>query len=119
VTIELGDSFKEGTSLRDAYSGQVVGGLVLLEPVKQNKKARPFDYRNANIYDQSYGRQKDGKEEIGTFHGGDLKGVIEKLDYIQSLLVVATAALSHFMPTTAIGRVILLRSMKTLAAMKI
>ncbi|EMB7844992.1 alpha-amylase [Vibrio vulnificus] len=114
VTIELGDSFKEGTSLRDAYSGQVVsvkqgkvsltpsaqsGGLVLLEPVKQNKKARPFDYRNANIYfvmvdrfnngdpsnDQSYGRQKDGKEEIGTFHGGDLKGVIEKLDYIQSL----------------------------------
>ncbi|ELK8599764.1 alpha-amylase [Vibrio vulnificus] len=114
VTIELGDSFKDGTSLRDAYSGQVVsvkkgkvsltpsvqsGGLVLLEPVKQNKKARPFDYRNANIYfvmvdrfnngdtsnDQSYGRQKDGKEEIGTFHGGDLKGVIEKLDYIQSL----------------------------------
>ncbi|HAS6349568.1 alpha-amylase [Vibrio sp. IRLE0018] len=114
VTIELGDSFKDGTSLRDAYSGQVVsvkkgkvsltpsaqsGGLVLLEPVKQNKKARPFDYRNANIYfvmvdrfnngdtsnDQSYGRQKDGKEEIGTFHGGDLKGVIEKLDYIQRL----------------------------------
>ncbi|SUQ33954.1 alpha-amylase [Vibrio vulnificus] len=35
--------------------------------------------------DQSYGRQKDGKEEIGTFHGGDLKGVTEKLDYIQSL----------------------------------
>ncbi|EJT0553918.1 alpha-amylase [Vibrio vulnificus] len=114
VTIELGDSFKDGTSLRDAYSGQVVsvkkgkvsltpsaqsGGLVLLELVKQNKKARPFDYRNANIYfvmvdrfnngdtsnDQSYGRQKDGKEEIGTFHGGDLKGVIEKLDYIQRL----------------------------------
>ncbi|ELE1958879.1 alpha-amylase [Vibrio vulnificus] len=114
VTIELGDSFKDGTSLRDAYSGQVVsvkkgkvsltpstqsGGLVLLEPVKQNKNARPFDYRNANIYfvmvdrfnngdtsnDQSYGRQKDGKEEIGTFHGGDLKGVIEKLDYIQRL----------------------------------
>ncbi|HFQ4940483.1 TPA: alpha-amylase [Vibrio vulnificus] len=114
VTIELGDSFKDGTSLRDAYSGQVVsvkkgkvsltpsvqsGGLVLLEAVKQNKKARPFDYRNANIYfvmvdrfnngdtsnDQSYGRQKDGKEEIGTFHGGDLKGVIEKLDYIQRL----------------------------------
>ncbi|EHU5194709.1 alpha-amylase [Vibrio vulnificus] len=114
VTIELGDSFKDGTSLRDAYSGQVVsvkkgkvsltpsaqsGGLVLLEPVKLNKKARPFDYRNANIYfvmvdrfnngdtsnDQSYGRQKDGKEEIGTFHGGDLKGVIEKLDYIQRL----------------------------------
>lgn len=35
--------------------------------------------------DQSYGRKKDGKQEIGTFHGGDLKGLTEKLDYIQSL----------------------------------
>ncbi|EIY4754808.1 alpha-amylase [Vibrio cholerae] len=77
------------------------GGLVLLEP-KQTAKAEPkqtFTYRNANIYfvmvdrfynadpsnDGSYGRHKDGKEEIGTFHGGDLKGVIAKLDHIQSL----------------------------------
>ena len=29
--------------------------------------------------------EKDGKDEVGTFHGGDLKGVIEKLDYIKSL----------------------------------
>jgi alpha-amylase len=35
--------------------------------------------------DNQYGRQKDGKEEVGTFHGGDLKGVTQKLDYIQSL----------------------------------
>ncbi len=115
VTIALGDSFPDGTKLRDAYSGgQMVevqdqqvsltpskdsGGLVLLEPVQKTKEAVLFDYRNANIYfvmvdrfnnadasnDNSYGRKKDGKEEIGTFHGGDLKGVIEKLDYIKSL----------------------------------
>jgi len=29
--------------------------------------------------DHAYGRQKDGKDEIGTFHGGDLKGVTNKL----------------------------------------
>ena len=114
VSIALGDSFPDGTKLRDAYSGQVVevknqqvslvpdqasGGIVLLEPMKKTKQAIPFDYRNANIYfvmvdrfnnadssnDASYGRKKDGKEEIGTFHGGDLKGVIEKLDYIKNL----------------------------------
>ncbi|MCV5746737.1 alpha-amylase, partial [Escherichia coli] len=68
---------------------------MLLEPVQKTKEAVPFDYRNANIYfvmvdrfnnadasnDNSYGRKKDGKDEVGTFHGGDLKGVIEKLDY--------------------------------------
>ncbi|MGL4191936.1 MAG: alpha-amylase [Vibrio sp.] len=77
------------------------GGLVLLEPVAEHHpiQAQPFTYRNANIYfvmidrfyngdpsnDGSYGRQKDGQQEIGTFHGGDLKGVIAKLDHIQSL----------------------------------
>ncbi len=29
--------------------------------------------------DNSYGRQKDGEKEIGTFHGGDLAGVTQKL----------------------------------------
>lgn len=29
--------------------------------------------------DNAYGRQKDGLEEIGTFHGGDLKGITNKL----------------------------------------
>jgi alpha-amylase len=29
--------------------------------------------------DNAHGRQKDGKDEIGTFHGGDLKGVTDKL----------------------------------------
>ncbi len=113
VTFNLGDTFPDGAELKDALSGQVVtvnngsvtitpskhsGGLVLLEPTAPIDKPE-FTYKNANIYfvmvdrfsngdtsnDQSYGRQKDGKEEVGTFHGGDLKGVIEKLDYIKSL----------------------------------
>ncbi|VEB91081.1 periplasmic alpha-amylase precursor [Citrobacter koseri] len=39
--------------------------------------------------DQSYGRHKDGMEEIGTFHGGDLRGLADKLDYLQHLGVNA------------------------------
>lgn len=114
ITLNLGDSFADGTLLRDAYSDQIVtvrnqqisilpspksGGLVLLEPVERSQQNTPFTYRNANIYfvmidrfnnadpsnDNSYGRRKDGLQEVGTFHGGDLKGVIEKLDYIASL----------------------------------
>ncbi|BAX55426.1 Alpha-amylase precursor [Photobacterium damselae subsp. piscicida] len=72
---------------------------MLLEPLTQVEPKPSFNYRNANIYfvmldrfnngdtrnDNSYGRHKDGKQEIGTFHGGDIQGVIDKLDYIQSL----------------------------------
>ncbi|WED24500.1 alpha-amylase [Vibrio sp. JC009] len=114
VTITLDGSYPDGTSLRDAYSGNLVsvkdnkvtitpapqsGGLVLLESPDKHHASSQLDWRNANIYfvmvdrfnngdktnDTSYGRQKDGKDEVGTFHGGDLKGVIEKLDYIKSL----------------------------------
>lgn len=114
VTIALDDSFPDGTQLKDAYSGQIVtatkgsvtltpsaesGGLVLLETLDSEHTNQPFTYQNANIYfvmvdrfnnadttnDNSYGRKKDGKEEVGTFHGGDLKGITEKLDYIESL----------------------------------
>lgn len=112
--IQLDGSYKDGTKLRDAYSGTIVtvknnqvmlapspqsGGLVLLESPKKTKHAAMLNWKNANIYfvmvdrfnnadtsnDNSYGRHKDNKDEIGTFHGGDLKGVIEKLDYIESL----------------------------------
>lgn len=114
VTLDLGHTFDDGTSLRDALSGQTVtvrnnsvtiapakesGGLVLLEPVSPPATQPEFSYHNANIYfvmvdrfnngdtsnDQSYSRQKDHQQEVGTFHGGDLKGVISKLDYIKSL----------------------------------
>ncbi|WP_372078541.1 alpha-amylase [Vibrio amylolyticus] len=113
-TIELADSFADGTQLREVFTDQIVtvkdqqvtltvspqsGGLMLFEPTSSTEESPDFTYKNANIYfvmvdrfkngdnsnDTPYGRKKDGKEEIGTFHGGDLKGVIEKLDYIQSL----------------------------------
>ncbi len=114
-TIFIGDSYVDGTQLKEVFSQQIVsvkdgfvkvtpslsnGGLVLLEPVEVDApKADSFDYRNANIYfimvdrfhaldadsTQPYLRQKDAKQEIGTFHGGNLKGIIDKLDYIKSL----------------------------------
>jgi len=112
VTLKVGDSFPSGSQLKDAFTNTIVsvqnwnvsltpsptsGGLVLLEPVET--KTHPFTYRNANIYflmvdrfnngnpsnDHQYRRKSDGKDEVGTFHGGDLKGVIDKLDYIKSL----------------------------------
>jgi alpha-amylase len=114
VVLNLGETYPDGTKLKDAITGQVVtvsggavtiepdkktGGMVMLEPVSSNESTTPFTYKSANIYfvmidrfnnankdnDNNYGRQKDGKEEIGTFHGGDLQGVIEKLDYIKEL----------------------------------
>lgn len=79
-------------------------GLLLLErakigPTPNAPTKQPLNWRNANLYfvildrfnngnphnDESYGRHKDGQQEIGTFHGGDLRGLINKLDYIQSL----------------------------------
>ena len=79
-------------------------GLVLLEPAdravdESREEHHSFVWRNANIYfvlidrfangdksnDHAYGRHSDGKDEIGTFHGGDLQGVINHLDYIKSL----------------------------------
>ncbi|MGF1760942.1 alpha-amylase [Photobacterium sagamiensis] len=115
ISVRLEDTFPDGTWLRDAYSGNKAkvkngqialtpaaesGGLLLLEPVeKVNPEPQGFEWRNANIYfvmvdrfnngntenDHSYGRKKDGKDEVATFHGGDLAGITAKLDYIKSL----------------------------------
>ncbi|MCQ4005316.1 alpha-amylase family glycosyl hydrolase, partial [Klebsiella pneumoniae] len=77
-------------------------GLLLLEAADPAKPA-PRDWRNAIVYfvltdrfangdpsnDRSYGREPDGADEIGTFHGGDLKGLTERLDHIASLGVDA------------------------------
>ncbi|MFQ2244930.1 alpha-amylase [Aeromonas enteropelogenes] len=113
VTVSLDGVWPDGTRLRDAYSGQegVVkqgkltltpakesGGLLLLEPVKAAKPA-PFSWDQASVYflltdrfhngdpanDHSFGRQKDGQDEVATWHGGDFKGLTEKLDYIKQL----------------------------------
>lgn len=113
VTVSLKGVWPDGTRLRDAYSGQesVVkggkltltpskesGGLLLLEPIKAAKPA-PFSWDQASVYflltdrfnngdpanDHSFGRQKDGQDEVATWHGGDFKGLAAKLDYIKQL----------------------------------
>lgn len=112
VTVKVGKNWPNGTQLRDTYSGQVATvkngsitmtpaadseGILLLEPVKQQVHA--FNWDNLTVYfmltdrfkngdpsnDNAFGRKKDGKDEIGTWHGGDFKGITEKLDYIKAL----------------------------------
>lgn len=113
LEIDVSSSFKDGELVRDFYSGKSAtvqngkitlmpaenaNGLLLLEKANSPKQA-VFDWQNATVYfvltdrfhngdpsnDNSYGRKKDGMQEIGTFHGGDLKGLTEKLDYLQQL----------------------------------
>lgn len=117
VTVSVNDRFEEGSQVRDFYSGNSAtvtdgkitlmpaatsNGLLLLEAEDTSDKA-PFSWHNATLYfvltdrfengnpdnDNSYGRHKDGMEEIGTFHGGDLQGLTQKLDYLQELGVNA------------------------------
>ncbi|EHE9875642.1 alpha-amylase [Escherichia coli] len=117
LTLDVSATFPEGAVVRDYYSQQIAtvkngqitlqpaatsNGLLLLERAETDASA-PFDWHNATVYfvltdrfengdpsnDQSYGRHKDGMEEIGTFHGGDLRGLTNKLDYLQQLGVNA------------------------------
>lgn len=47
-------------------------------------------YNGNTSNDASYGRQrKSGDEDVATFHGGDLKGLTEKIDYFDKLGVNA------------------------------
>ena len=114
--VTVGPVFKDGEQVRDAYSGQlatVENGQVKLTPAPHSdglmliESAQPqvhrFTWKDATIYfvitdrfangrsdnDHSYGRKADGKQEIGTFHGGDFAGLTQKLDYIQKLGVTA------------------------------
>ena len=117
LEIDVSGTFTDGDTVRDAYSGNsavVKNGKVTLTPTPQaggllllEKSAvgfnNVFNWKNATVYfvltdrfhngnpnnDHSYGRQKDGMQEIGTFHGGDLQGLTEKLDYLQQLGVNA------------------------------
>lgn len=117
LEIDVSGTFADGDTVRDAYSGNsavVKNGKVTLTPTPQaggllllEKSAvsfnNVFNWKNATVYfvltdrfhngnpnnDHSYGRQKDGMQEIGTFHGGDLQGLTEKLDYLQQLGVNA------------------------------
>jgi len=117
LTLDVSKTFPEGSVVRDFYSqktatvenGRITlqpaansGGLLLLERAETHVAA-PFSWQNATVYfvltdrfvngdpsnDNSYGRHKDGKEEIGTFHGGDLRGLTSRLDYLQQLGVNA------------------------------
>lgn len=118
VELAVGEVFGEGETLRDALSGATAvvrdgrvrlqpaagsDGLLLLERAEAPEQPVARDWRNAIVYfvltdrfangdpgnDRSYGRAPDGAEEIGTFHGGDLKGLTERLDHIASLGVDA------------------------------
>lgn len=117
LTLDVSATFPEGAAVRDYYSQQIAivkngqitlqpaatsNGLLLLERAETDAPA-PFDWHNATVYfvltdrfengdpsnDQSYGRHKDGMAEIGTFHGGDLLGLTNKLDYLKQLGVNA------------------------------
>lgn len=117
LTIDVTPAFAEGDKIRDFYSGnttRVSGGKITLQPAAgsnglllleraETQTSAPFNWHNATVYfvltdrfvngnpanDNSYGRQKDGMQEIGTFHGGDLEGLTTKLDYLQQLGVNA------------------------------
>jgi alpha-amylase len=117
LTIAVGQTFAEGSKVRDFYSGNIAtvsGGKVTLQPAPNSNglllleraetdATAPFSWHNATVYfvltdrfvngnpanDNSYGRHKDGMQEIGTFHGGDLQGLTSRLDYLQQLGVNA------------------------------
>jgi alpha-amylase len=113
VTANVSKAWKNGTKVRDAYSGQTAvvkngkvtmtpaassEGILLLEEAK-DIPVPEFSWDNANVYfmltdrfnngdksnDHSYGRKFDGEDEIGTWHGGDFKGITQKLDYLKKL----------------------------------
>lgn len=115
-SVTVAPVFKDGEWVRDFYSGakaQVKNGKVTLTPAAHSEglmlieSATPqvasFSWHDATVYfvitdrfyngrkdnDHSYGRQSDGKQEIGTFHGGDFAGLTDKLDYIAKLGVTA------------------------------
>ncbi len=112
VTVDVSSVFEEGSQVRDFYSGQLAqvqdgnitmlpakesNGLLLLE--KADHQPSAFSWDNPTVYfvmidrfnngnpnnDHSYGRKKDGKENIGTFNGGDFAGITQRLDYIADL----------------------------------
>jgi alpha-amylase len=116
VKVSVGSAFPAGTALRDAYGGGSPvtvasdgtvtvtpgpSGLVLLE--KDGAAASAWNWADATVYhvivdrykngdtsnDHSFGRKGDGQMEVGTWHGGDWKGLTSKLDYLADLGVSA------------------------------
>ena len=115
LTVDVSSAFPAGTVMRDQYAGKTAtvaadgtvtltpdaNGVLLLE--KDGAAATQFTWKGATVYfaltdrfnngdtanDGSYGRKKDGAKEIGTWHGGDLKGLTDKLQYLSDLGVTA------------------------------
>lgn len=115
LVLDVSAVFPAGTALREGYGGSALtvardgtvsltpdpSGVVLLE--KDGTTAAPFSWANATVYyamtdrfangdpgnDGSYGRTRDGQMEVGTWHGGDWKGLTGKLDYLSQLGVTA------------------------------
>jgi alpha-amylase len=115
LTVDVSSAFPAGTVVRDQYAGKTAtvaadgtvtltpddNGVLLLE--KDGAAATQFTWKGATVYfaltdrfnngtttnDGSYGRKKDGAKEIGTWHGGDFKGLTDKLQYLADLGVTA------------------------------
>ncbi len=111
LKLDVSSVFAPGSVVRDAYTSATAtvgadgtvtltpgdGAVVLLE--RDGAAATPFRWKNATVYflvtdrfqngdpsnDASYLRQRDGADEVGTWHGGDFAGVSSRLDYIQGL----------------------------------
>lgn len=117
ITVKVNKAWRDGTVVVDSYTGNQATvrngkvtmtpaleseGILLLEKVQDALKPE-FTWDNAVVYfmltdrfkngdpsnDHSYGRKNDGKDEVGTWHGGDFKGIIQKLDYLENLGVNA------------------------------
>lgn len=115
LTVDVSSLWKDGTLIKDAYSGKratVLNGKITLTPednsngllLLQKDNYQPsekFTWDNAIIYfvltdrfyngdpsnDHCFGRRNDYPTKIncGTFHGGDFKGLTSKLDYLKKL----------------------------------
>ncbi len=117
VTVDVSTVWPAGTALRNAYTGEQAtvgddgavafdnpeGGVVLIEAADTDPERWAFDWDNATLYfamtdrfangdprnDGSYGRRPDGADEVGTWHGGDWQGLIDRMDYLDALGVSA------------------------------
>lgn len=115
--VDVSDVFEAGAALRDAYTGRslTVGTdgrvevpltarkVALLE--RDGAQPTPFSWDSATVYfvitdrfengdpsnDNGFGRQDRTAEgqSVGTFHGGDFAGLVDRMDYLDDLGVDA------------------------------
>ncbi len=119
LTVDVSGVFSAGETLTDAYSGRTLtvgtdgnvdvsygaNKVALLERASSTGQSTPFSWDNATIYfmltdrfengdpnnDDNFGRKalEAPGETVGTFHGGDFAGIVQRLDYLESLGVDA------------------------------